>query len=516
MAVGILLVAIWALYFSNPLATARNTQIFGQITLALVFLSYVFRPLQIRFNVRRWAVSTLFLITSVPLFLLVGIRGVTGSIEPDAILFHMQFGISGYATRAALFTSLSTFVGWLGLTYIVATYIFSERYRTSVTTALLMAILLANPMLAYVAQSFGLGLQSSAGEPLPELADLNRPATNSPIAKVGKNLVLIYLEGLEQTYGNVTAFGDTYADIAALQTEGVVFSDIAQTAFSGWSIAGMVAGQCGIPLLRDGAIFGNNYDSGQPFFSGARCLGDVLRDAGYSMEFIVGSDAEFGGISRFYRDHGFNKITDISQDYAPTALNDWGAFDGAVFASARRSIARLEANGQPFALVLETNGPHGPTGFVAPECAADGKGFETQDILPSVRCTAGLARNFVEYLRANVDMDNTLVVVLSDHLAHKNNVSDALESLKRRDTAIFIGAELQQRRIDKKGAIIDLFPTILSVLGYPPLNGRAGLGVSLLTSHPGLIERLGPERLDILLRSDRLFARTLWNPDSQP
>ncbi|WP_295990172.1 hypothetical protein [Rugamonas sp.] len=64
-----------------------------------------------------------------------------------------------------------------------------------------------------------------------------------------KNLVLIYVESLEEGYTEPGAFGrDLLAPLTGLH--GTSFPDYQQAPGTGWTIAAMVATQCGVPLER--------------------------------------------------------------------------------------------------------------------------------------------------------------------------------------------------------------------------------------------------------------------------
>jgi len=62
-----------------------------------------------------------------------------------------------------------------------------------------------------------------------------------------KNLVLIYVESLENSYQKPTLF-DKNLLTSLDQFKGLTFSDFRQAPGTGWTIAGMIATQCGIPL----------------------------------------------------------------------------------------------------------------------------------------------------------------------------------------------------------------------------------------------------------------------------
>src|SRR5690606_5819199 len=84
----------------------------------------------------------------------------------------------------------------------------------------------------------------------------------------------------------------------------------------GWTMAGLVGTECGVPLRGPGRgaddlvsnSIGENSDS---YLPGAVCLGDVLSDAGYRSVFMGGADASCAGKEKYVRTHGYDEIKDL-------------------------------------------------------------------------------------------------------------------------------------------------------------------------------------------------------------
>ena len=59
--------------------------------------------------------------------------------------------------------------------------------------------------------------------------------------------------------------------------------------------------------------------------------------------------------------------------------------------------------------------------------------------------------------------------------------------------------------------MIDVYPTLLDWMGWlEDEEKRAGMGASLLSSDPTLVEELGLERVNRILKADAELARFLW------
>lgn len=59
-----------------------------------------------------------------------------------------------------------------------------------------------------------------------------------------------------------------------------------QLAGTGWSMASLCCTHLGIPLTLP--IGGNSYEYTEHFFNGAYGLGDLLKDNGYALSFVMG------------------------------------------------------------------------------------------------------------------------------------------------------------------------------------------------------------------------------------
>ncbi|NEL81333.1 MAG: phosphoglycerol transferase I, partial [Xanthomonas perforans] len=83
----------------------------------------------------------------------------------------------------------------------------------------------------------------------------------------------IYGESLERTYFDESVFPGLMPNLRALATEAVDVRNLTSTEGSGWTIAGMVASMCGVPLTTAPGDE-NSMDRMGMFLPEARCLGD--------------------------------------------------------------------------------------------------------------------------------------------------------------------------------------------------------------------------------------------------
>lgn len=75
-----------------------------------------------------------------------------------------------------------------------------------------------------------------------------------------------------------------------------------------WTIAAMVSQTSGLPMQ----IGNNEMNKLKLFFPGMTCLGDILKENGYTQELLIGSDADFAGRREFFSQHGDYLIADYA------------------------------------------------------------------------------------------------------------------------------------------------------------------------------------------------------------
>ncbi len=129
-----------------------------------------------------------------------------------------------------------------------------------------------------------------------------------------------------------------------------------------YTIAGMVASQCGIPLFAP--FEGNASASVSSFFPQNICLGDILKNSGYENYFVQGANLRFAGKDVFLKSHGFDHLygaEELKTTVAdPTYRNDWGFYDDTVLDETSEKIRRAVAVRETL-LALRPDGGYPPS-----------------------------------------------------------------------------------------------------------------------------------------------------------
>ncbi|TKV29426.1 LTA synthase family protein [Arthrobacter sp. NamB2] len=351
-----------------------------------------------------------------------------------------------------------------------------------------------------------------------------------------RNLVLIYLESGEATLADGQLFEkDAFAPLKEVTTSSDGWQSIKglqEYEGGGWTMAGITATQCGVPLKGMGTVSGNaalNELGGviDTYLGGATCLGDVLEDHGYTNVFLGGADASFAAKDTFLRSHGYSDVKDLNVWRAAgepeESIRDWGLSDERLMAHAKDEIDELHAEaartGQPFNLSVLTLDTHEPV-HVFDYCPVD-----TEDAATSVfSCSMAQVAGFVSYMEEKGYLDDTAVVIMGDHLKQMSAGSAFHEQLAASDNRsifnrIWIPGENPGSTLRPDVDQMNLYPTILEAAGLTLQDSEAGLGVSAFAPSvsSNSAQAMMPEPYAELLnsRSEQFYA-TAWAGQDAP
>lgn len=434
-----------------------------------------------------------------------------GIVDLAAVFFHLQAGITDHGGSGRMVAAVIYTINILGLLAAFTWLIHHDRRWRRVEPLVAIALLVTNPLI------FGIG-QRSAAVVTDDGSWLDRRYVEPQITAQENppNLLLLYLESIERTYDD-PRFGDAYADLNAIGEAAIVFEGVRQVDNTGWTMAGMIASQCGTPLMPAGLLHDRQFEPLSTVVPGIRCLGDLLADQGYRLSYLGGASTEFAGKGLFYNDHGFNNVYGLKELQPrlddPDYVNNWGLYDDSLYDFTAAEIERLSAESDaPWGVVNLTIAGHAPNGYPAQRCIDRQGEWDGVDILYSVECSAWLAHDLLERLEEQGLLDNTVVAIVSDHLTMRVSVWDELTTMDRDNTFMLLGDDLQPERIIREASMVDVFPTLLDAMGYMPKDSRAGLGVSLLDSETRtLLERHGLTDINARLREENALQQRLWD-----
>jgi len=354
--------------------------------------------------------------------------------------------------------------------------------------------------------------------------DFKRPVIKER-PKHQKNILYIYLESLERTYRDIPATADAFKQFAKYEDEALSFNQLHQSYGLNYTAAGMVGTQCGVPLVPNGLrnirkqvrnVSENQVLKFKGFMGNMYCLGDILSEDGYIGSYVNGSDTAVFSKGLLFNSHGWERtfgINNLPGSREERYENPWGLNDDTVFEYAEKELEYLANTNRPFMMSMLTIATHGPDAFLDEGC--NYPNISDSNIPAAIFCSGQHVKNIFKKLDELNIRDETIVVLLSDHLAMKNTMKSDLKKAKsnglRRQYAAILGTG-NNTSISKVGTTMDLYPTVLEVLGYEIEGGHANLGISLLNNKPTLAGRsLNPQNISPIFKQNFKLRDLLWS-----
>ncbi len=339
-------------------------------------------------------------------------------------------------------------------------------------------------------------------------------------AQKPKSLILIYVESLESNYQNTQLFDhNLLAALSDLKQPHISFKQFEQTTGADWTMGGMVASQCGIPLKLTTLFNGNDIGSNiSHYLPGATCLSDVLATLGYHNVFLKGGSLKFSGTDTFLKTHHYHEMFGkhewLKKGFGKHQMTAWGLPDDLLFQKAKLKLKQLVQTNQPFNLTLLTVDTHGVDGLLNQACATQG-GKTFEDI---IECSARQVADFIRYVKRQDFSDRITIVVMGDHLAMKNAAFSKLTAGPKRYIYNMIISENALHKNRDTIFHVDLFPTILSALGITwPGENKLALGYSALTPMTEtLSESAHFNTIEKIAASNSIRYNQLWKSSLSP
>lgn len=372
---------------------------------------------------------------------------LSGNGIDESVVFHLRHGVEGAGFKD-FFKLYLIGILFFAVSIISSLFVFKkikdtpsvQKTRSAYAASFIAIAFIIHPA---VGDALTLINNASSFNALPPanqneaygFSQLYEAPTGTPKLKVQPNIVYIYAESFERTYFNQSIFPGLIQNLRKWESRSINFTNVKQVAGTGWTIAGMVASQCGIPLVTTGSN-GNSMGAMDQFLPGATCLGELLNRAGYQLTYRGGADLNFAGKGKFYKTHGFTDVKGFHE--LKNELQDqsyrtgWGLYDDTTFDIAYKDFLSLSEKKKPFGLFMLTLDTHHPEGHMPKRCENVRYEDGSNPILNAVSCSDKLIGEFLDKIASSPYADDTLVVVASDHFAMPNTARSQLESAERR------------------------------------------------------------------------------------
>lgn len=331
----------------------------------------------------------------------------------------------------------------------------------------------------------------------------------SPAPKADKekrNLIVLYLESLEDNYKNYDGQGtNLIPNLSKIAQENSSFNGFQQLFFSNATISAQVAGLCGL-------IYKNEFDAKNlsviinNTLPRATCYSDILRKENYNTYFIQGTSVDFANTRNFMRQHGFGNLygsDELDKNSQYRNSDGWGIKDSVLYEISKRKILELAQEKRPFLVVISTFDTHPPVANLDKSCAE-----KFGDDRDTIVCADQMAADFITWIQKQDFYRNTTIVAIGDHIQMGGN-SIYPDKQKRKIFNVIVNPVSGLVPQEHEWVTFDLAPTILEAIGYN--SGKFGLGRSLWKEEPTLFEKYGSS-LDIEFQKNSAFYKSLSKP----
>ncbi len=441
--------------------------------------------------------SLLFLISGfVTLFVLMQTKHIWGDVYIEQILVNLEENVFSSVSKKVLYGFAISAV--LGVVTAIAFSVIFKKNRQLIIVGLI----------CYLFSFFEVGVFSyfwrqTVNSEIYEQEYVSPQNLTYTFLRNKRNLILIYLESMEENYASINHENLIPNMYAKMKTE-VSFEGFYQLQNQDYTMAAMVGSMCGVPLRK--SIL-NGHLGYQNFLEGLVCLPDILSKNGYKTVFMKGADIDFSRAGLFMRTHGFDEVmgkSEIQDKFGIEIKEHEGAFggfdDSTLYEVVKQEISELSSADKPFFLSFLTLDTHTPDYFLSPVCKS--KDGDKKDV---VRCEDQMLSEFLSWLEKQDFYLNTTVFVMGDHIQTGKN--ELYEDQRGRKVVNFVlnPSPLVKKEEHTAWTTLDAAPTILSALGVRFSDGKFGLGRSLFSKTPTLLEKMGLKLETELSKASKVY-----------
>jgi phosphoglycerol transferase MdoB-like AlkP superfamily enzyme len=198
-----------------------------------------------------------------------------------------------------------------------------------------------------------------------------------------------------------------------------------------------------------------------------------LKKNGYATMCFVTGNPQYDNMNSFWRDNHIEDLYSLYDYGTGAAVNNFGVSDGYMFDWGLRKLDERSREGKPFFATFLTVSNHGP--FIVPEAFA-GRAEKPKDQIIAYADEA--LRQFMEAAQQTEWGRNTVFVLVADHGAANIPHLEYDMPLSYNHIPVYICSDLlTPQQIDRPASQIDVWESVLSLLGIPYENNCLGVDV---------------------------------------
>ncbi len=277
------------------------------------------------------------------------------------------------------------------------------------------------------------------------------------------NLVIFVQESLGARHVGSLGGLPLTPNLDRLSKEGLFFTQLYATGTR--TVRGLEALTAGFPPTPAPSVLKLSL-SQKGFFT----MAALLKEHGYTSEFIYGGVSNFDNMAGFFLANGFDRVIDQDEFNNPEFLGIWGASDEDLVVKANETF---KAHGkQPFFALMLSTSNHSP--FEFPEGRIQLYEQPANTRLNAMKYADHAIGRLFELAKHEEYYKNTIFVVVADHDTRVDGV-EFVPIDRFHIPGLIIGPGVPKRYHDGVASQIDLLPTLLHLMGIEsrhPMIGR--------------------------------------------
>lgn len=276
--------------------------------------------------------------------------------------------------------------------------------------------------------------------------------------EVKKNIVLITVESLSASflkdYGNKDGLTP---NLDTLMQRSLVFDNL--YAVGNRTVRGLEALSLCLPPSSGESIIKRTHNTG--LFS----VGKLLRNNGYSVQFLYGGDSYFDNMGAFFGGNGYEVVDKKNLDPAKIRFsNIWGVCDEDAYDKLLAVADEDNQSGKPFFVNMMTISNHRPYTFPAGKIKMNKGDVKSRN--GGVKYTDFAIGQFLKEARHKSWFKETVFIFVADHCASSAGATDIPIDDYHIPALVYSPGFIEPGRISKLCSQMDLMPTVLSLLHF--------------------------------------------------
>ena len=375
-----------------------------------------------------------------------------------------------------------------------------------------------------------------------------------------RNIIVLSLESMEDTFSRKTLFESSLIPRLEAMQDANPHCALYEGKNLNWTVASLTGFLFGLPLSTPTQ---NQYKSADnTFLPGAVSLLELLEENGYAILFMLSGKAEFSGSKNIFTNHAPSAQVQGWEYFESQNIpvrGEWGMRDKDLYGQAKTALQELGQQEKPFFMILQTLDTHSYAvsyGDYPKPYKDDRDSFVAAD---------HMAFEFIEWLQQQDFYDNTTVLIQGDHLYMREKLGTVFLPAKRLIYNVFLNvpfkvipaiasqadftlapegsqrpalSELDSQENKKQeddsqssdslrrnqqgstlarnetslreATMLDMGVSLLEAVGVNLPHGAFGLGRSIFSPEPTLVEQLGVEELAKALSGQSEFYNSLF------